>query len=238
MSNLRLKRCSDCKQFKPFKDFWKNKSNRDGLQSYCKICNIVKIKEYNNKYPNKKKLSDRKWAKKNPEKVREKVRKFRKKNHEKTRRWVREWQKKNREKTREYAKQYRKTNPTKKKEWQENNRAKVNKYQRERMLNVKNRLNNRISVAIWRSLKGNKKRNHWEDLVCYNLQDLIIHLEKQFKDGMNWNNYGKWHIDHIQPISNFNFNLIDDADFKNCWALENLQPLWAKDNLSKGAKFN
>ena len=49
-------------------------------------------------------------------------------------------------------------------------------------------------------------------------------------------NYGKWHIDHIKPISSFNINGINSDDFKKCWSLNNLQPLWAKDNLQKGNK--
>ena len=67
----------------------------------------------------------------------------------------------------------------------------------------------------------------------------MAHLEKQFKEGMTWNNYGYygWHIDHIRPVSSFNFNSYDDPEFKECWALSNLQPLWGKENISKKDKF-
>lgn len=51
---------------------------------------------------------------------------------------------------------------------------------------------------------------------------------------MNWDNYREWYIDHIRPISNFNFNLCEDEEFKECQALENLQSLWAEENLRKG----
>ena len=51
---------------------------------------------------------------------------------------------------------------------------------------------------------------------------------------MTWDNYGKWHVDHIIPKSKFKFKSIDDAGLKECWKLENLQPLWAEDNLSEG----
>jgi hypothetical protein len=54
---------------------------------------------------------------------------------------------------------------------------------------------------------------------------------------MTWKNYGKWHIDHIRPISSFKITGIDCEDFKKCWSLSNLQPLWAFDNLSKGTKL-
>ena len=65
------------------------------------------------------------------------------------------------------------------------------------------------------------------------------HIESQFKDGMTWDNYGKngWHIDHIIPKSLFQFKSSEDDEFKQCWALCNLQPMWAFDNLSKGNKY-
>jgi len=53
---------------------------------------------------------------------------------------------------------------------------------------------------------------------------------------MTWENYGEWHIDHKIPVSAFNFDHIAQGDFKCCWALENLQPLWARDNRTKGSK--
>lgn len=58
-----------------------------------------------------------------------------------------------------------------------------------------------------------------------------------FQPGMTWENYGKWHIDHKTPDSWFQYNSINDDGFKKSWALENLQPMWAKDNLSKGNKY-
>jgi 5-methylcytosine-specific restriction endonuclease McrA len=60
-------------------------------------------------------------------------------------------------------------------------------------------------------------------------------LELQFKGGMNWNNYGRggWVLDHKIPKSLFNIKGIKSKGFKKCWALENLQPMWEKDNRSK-----
>ena len=63
--------------------------------------------------------------------------------------------------------------------------------------------------------------------------DLIKYLEALFQDGMSWKNMGEWHIDHKTPISAFNFTGPFDLDFKHCWALSNLQPLWAFDKESK-----
>lgn len=76
------------------------------------------------------------------------------------------------------------------------------------------------------------------NILHYDIEKLKKHLEKQFKDGMNWGNYGisGWHIDHKIPVSAFNFKTPNDIDFKRCWSLKNLQPLWAKDNCSKGSR--
>ena len=103
----------------------------------------------------------------------------------------------------------------------------------------KYKLNRRIRNAIRRSIKGNKNGRRWEDLVGYTLEQLKKHLEKQFYDGMTWEKFFKSeiHIDHKIPIAVHNFEKPEDEDFKRCWALKNLQPLWAQENLSKHAKI-
>jgi len=98
------------------------------------------------------------------------------------------------------------------------------------------RLHNNIRSQIRHSLKG-LPIHKWEKLVGYDCQELKAHLEKLFQTGMNWDNYGEWHIDHIRPFSSFKFNNVEDAQFKECWILSNLQPLWAKENQRKAAKI-
>lgn len=72
-------------------------------------------------------------------------------------------------------------------------------------------------------------------LVGCDINTVREHLEKQFKDGMDWHNHGEWHIDHITPISSF--NLLDIEEQKKAFHYTNLQPLWSKDNLKKGKKI-
>jgi guanylate kinase len=72
-----------------------------------------------------------------------------------------------------------------------------------------------------------------KDSLGYSIDDLKSHLESQFTEGMSWDNYGEWHIDHIRPESWFNYSSIEDGDFKKCWSLDNLQPMWADENLKK-----
>jgi hypothetical protein len=69
------------------------------------------------------------------------------------------------------------------------------------------------------------------------MEKLFAHLEAQFRDGMSWDNYGRygWHIDHIIPCSSF--DLTDTDQQRKCFHYTNLQPLWAHENLSKGPRF-
>jgi hypothetical protein len=94
-----------------------------------------------------------------------------------------------------------------------------------------------ISGSLLRALRHKKNGAMWETLVGYDREQLVRHLERQFKRGMSWANFGtKWHIDHIRPVSSFTFTSADDTEVKACWALTNLRPLWKLDNLSKHAK--
>lgn len=75
------------------------------------------------------------------------------------------------------------------------------------------------------------------DLLGCSPQFLREHIEKQFTEGMNWDNYGKygWHIDHIKPCASF--DLTDIEQQKICFHYTNLQPLWAEENLRKSNKI-
>lgn len=101
----------------------------------------------------------------------------------------------------------------------------------------KNSLYRNISSSIRHSLKESKKDGSWTELVDFTLDELKEHLERQFGEGISWDNYGEWHIDHIRPIASFSITDCQCEDFKKCWSLDNLQPLWAKENQSKGSKW-
>lgn len=99
------------------------------------------------------------------------------------------------------------------------------------------RLRTYIGAAISHSLQGRTKGGKgWQEILGYSADELRRHLERQFLPGMNWENYGQWHIDHILPVASFSFTSPDDDDFKACWAITNLRPLWAKDNIRKSDK--
>jgi len=102
------------------------------------------------------------------------------------------------------------------------------------------RLNRCASSSLNRCLKYHnlsKDNRHWENLVGYTTRNLKEHIENLFRPGMTWDNYGKWHIDHVVPQSFFVYTSTDDGELKYCWSPDNLQPPWAKDNLSKADKI-
>ena len=114
-----------------------------------------------------------------------------------------------------------------------------NEYQiNRRIRDPKFRLDHNITNAIWWALKEKKEGRKWGNLVGYTIQDLTKHLEKQFDTRMTWDNYGSyWWIDHIKPKSLFKYETAEDSGFKECWRLENLQPLEAKVNQTKSNKY-
>lgn len=95
---------------------------------------------------------------------------------------------------------------------------------------LKNRTAARIYAVLKRGGKGGAKT---EALVGWTMAELREHLQRQFLPGMSWENMGEWHIDHIVPLSSFTISGPDDPEFRRAWALTNLRPLWAKENLSK-----
>ena len=95
------------------------------------------------------------------------------------------------------------------------------------------RIRTLVSAALTRA--GCKKAAKTEDLLGCTVAEARAHLEAQFLPGMTWDNHGEWHIDHIRPCASFDFS--DPAQQRECSHYTNLQPLWAKDNLSKSDKW-
>jgi hypothetical protein len=117
----------------------------------------------------------------------------------------------------------------------EQSRKREREYQAKRRKDPAYRLLTRIRARI-RSMVSGRAGRSTEQLLGYTMEEFRAHIERQFTDGMCWERIGEIHIDHIIPVSRFKIASIDDPEFRACWALSNLQPLWAKDNLSKNAK--
>lgn len=149
----------------------------------------------------------------------------------------------NRERLVEYAREYRKKYPEKKKESAKKNfqKRKHVAYKRanERWktdfdYRLKTYLRKRLRAAIKNSFKAGKSI----ELLGCSVEFFKEYISNKFKEGMSWDNYGThgWHIDHIKPIASF--DLTDVEQQKQCFNYTNMQPLWAKENHSKGAKYD
>lgn len=203
------KKCIKCLGIKEVSLFYLRKGASDGHHNYCKECH----------------------NKLNRQSIRNWQQSYRGKEYMKEHNSL--YREDNKEKIREYNKVYaRSYNKTEKGLAQ---RKIIDKRKRE---NPKFRVDSNFSRAIRFALGGRKNYMSWKSLVDYSLADLTKHLESQFDDKMTWENYGSyWHIDHIVPRSYFKYvNATEDA-FKKCWALSNLQPLEAIENIKKGNKL-
>lgn len=147
-----------------------------------------------------------------------------------------ESQKRNRERYHSNKEEYK----TKHQEWTRNNRDKVNKYNRKRRReNLQCRISQNLRAgfkqALAAQLKSSFTSNASFKLLGCSFEKLKSHLEKGFKDGMSWDNYGDWHIDHIKPLCMHNLSL-EEEQAAAC-NYTNLQPLWADENTSKGGRW-
>jgi len=115
------------------------------------------------------------------------------------------------------------------------NRDRVNQYiKNRRQVDPIFRLRVQLSDRIRKKLRANYivKDMTLRDILGCSVPELRIYLHSQFQDKMSWNNYGEWHIDHIVPLATAS----NKKDIYRLWHHTNLQPLWAADNLRKGAK--
>jgi len=234
----------------PMTDEEKKQARKDACKRY-REANKEKVSESRRAYreANKEKLAEirKKHYEANREEMVEYSRSYREENENKVKEYDRWYKQNNKEKMKESQQKYRENNKEKLKEIQKRS---YEKHKEERKAKTKERYDNstrlqldkRISSAIRNHLsysKIQKNNRKWEEIVGYTLEELMAHLESQFKDGMTWENRGSyWHIDHIKPKSWFVFETIEDPAFKECWALSNLQPLKAEENLSKGNRYS
>ncbi len=228
---------------------YKEKELQNKKRYYKK--NKEKILKYKKEYYQKNKekilkrtqLSGKKWYQKNIKKMRLHHREYYQQNKEKVQQYQKEWREKNRKRRLQQHRDYYQKNREKilssQKEYNKKNKEKRLRYKGnwqkyQRKINPRYRLNENMGTAIWTSLKYKKAGRKWETLVNYSLKELIEHLEKQFDNKMNWSNYGSyWTIDHVGPRSLFNCISPNDLEFKQCWALKNLQPLEKIENIKK-----
>jgi len=204
-----MKQCIKCGQQKKFEDFHKQSASADGYKPWCKTC----VKDY-----------DRLHKSKNKQKIQQQQKEYREKYRETLNQNRKKWGLENPDKVALNTKKHR-----------DKYRDKINqKRRKKRHANINFKLRTVISNRIRMALARGSKNSSAYELTGCSWDELKIYLEKQFVDGMTWDNYGKWHIDHIQPCCAF--DLTKESDQKKCFHYTNLQPLWAIDNLKKSGK--
>jgi hypothetical protein len=148
----------------------------------------------------------------------------------------------NRAKRLAYRKQYYQNNRAKRlayrKQYRENHKIEIATQKRNRFYNdIDYKLKTLIRCRIKQSIKNNKQYKHSIDLLGCSIEEVREHIERQFQQGMNWDNWSVhgWHIDHIIPLSYFDFS--DPEQQKRACHYTNLRPLWAEDNHKKSDKI-
>jgi hypothetical protein len=148
----------------------------------------------------------------------------------------------NKDKEKIYHKKYREQNKSiikeKKRIRYQKEKEKINRenkvrYNQDVNFKLKCRLRHRVRMAIKNNYKAGSAV---KDLGC-TIEQLKQYLESKFQLGMSWDNHtiDGWHIDHIKPLSSF--DLSDRKQLLEACHYTNLQPLWAKDNLTKNDKI-
>jgi len=208
-----------------------------------------KIIKYRKEYRknNKIKISNlmRKYRKENKEEIKKNQEKYRHKNKQNIIEYRKEWYKKNKNKCQNYSRRYYQKNIKKLKkqnrQWKKDNKEKIlkqqRKYKSERMkVDINFRLSENLRGRIYHALKRNLKSAKTQELLGCTIPELKRHLEKKFKQGMNWENWGLygWHIDHIKPC--YSFDLSNKKEQQKCFHYKNLRPLWAEENLKRRKK--
>jgi hypothetical protein len=235
-----MKVCSKCKEEKELSLFSKDKKGKNGLFSFCKGCE----KEYRENNKEKIKEYKKEYRENNEQKIKEEQKEYRENNKEKLKKYSKEYYKNNKLKRKEYDKKYREDNKEKRKaiakEYYIKNKEKINEYKKEYDRNRKQtdilyKLSCNIRVRIYQSIKnqGYTKRSQAYKILGCTYEEFKEYLENQFTKGMSWENQGKWHLDHIIPISSAK----TEEDVIRLNHYTNFQPLWAEDNFKKGKKY-
>ena len=156
------------------------------------------------------------------------------------------WHLRNPERQRERTKAWREANPEKGREyalkWRTNNKERYLQVSRaasnRRRSSPKGKVDCAIFNVLYRGIRAKVNRaSKYTMALGYDWKTLRAHLEAQFTPVMTWENWGEvWELDHIKPLSSFQYTSLDGPLFRECWALINLRPLLREENASKGAK--
>jgi len=211
-----MKKCCKCLVVKPFEDFNRSKRGSFGLHNHCRVCQ---------------KIVKREWYLKNREKEITKSAAISKSDVGIARR--KSFYEANKDVLLERNRRLRATP----------NARKLANIARAKMLktNISFRISQNLRARLRKALiaqPNSKKHGLTLKLLGCPMEYFRAYLESKFQEGMSFDNYGKdgWHIDHIIPCSRF--NLSNPEEQAKCFHYTNLQPLWWRDNLSKGNRLS
>jgi hypothetical protein len=226
---MELKTCKRCNLEKLILDYHLKKGVKSGLTARCKACvaEVKKIKKLEN--PEREKTWSLNSRIRNAAAIKKRHKEWREKNkayvHEKMKNWY--------YLNREYS-------IKKACEWSKNNKEKRNIRNKKRAKERRKedslyKLKSNLRARIYFILKFNRlnKEESSRNILGASYLTVKKHLEKQFKKGMTWDNYGEWHVDHVIPFKTAK----TEDDIMNLCHYTNLQPMWGKENMSKGGKL-
>ena len=229
---------------KDWKDITDPKLRRKMRKKAYYYNNRDKRKAYNERNKDRIKIRSKVYNEKNKEKIKEQKKAYRERNKDKFIEYKKDWRKSNRERLLVKGKTYYETNKEIIKIKNKNYRSRQEVKQKRndalrlrRKNDIQYRLNFMLRKRLTTAIKNNQKSGSAvKDLGC-TIEELKQYLESKFSPGMTWDNHGLngWHIDHIKPL--VSFDLTDRKQLLEACHYTNLQPLWAKDNLSKSDKI-
>ena len=223
---MKNKICTKCKIEKSLDEFGVEKRVNDGKSAWCKQC----YKKYRVEHKEERKIYNKKYNKENKDKLCVQHKKWHSEHREECKISKHEYYLKNKERFTVQNKKYQEDHKEEKKLYDKEYRKR--RCETDIRYKIKCNLKTRVRLAI----KNNNKSLSTMFLIGCEVDFLIYYLQSQFTDGMSWDNHGDWHIDHIKPCKLFDLSKPEQQ--QKCFNYKNLQPLWAKDNLSKGAKYN
>jgi hypothetical protein len=200
------------------KQYLKNREKRLAIQKAYYAANKEARTAYNKEY-----------AEKNKAVISERRKSYREKNAETRKESLRQWYLANAEYAKQKAKKYRITNKDKMREWLKEYHK--NKMKSDPVYRAKIRVRSLINTKLYANGYTKKSRTH-EILGC-SFAEFTAYIESQFTEGMSWSNHGEWHLDHKTPVALAQ----TEEEVIRLNHHTNFQPLWAIDNLKKGAKI-
>lgn len=235
--------CKSCRSKKERVAYLKGFDKHKVRQKRYRDANRAEIRKKNLEYYRSHKEDYRRRKRSNSAK--EYDRRYREAHKEELREYNRRYGQKHKERIRDAHREYERANKlmlTKaRKAWYLKNHDSIRMRKRQwarkkRKESVEFRLLHCLRNRLRSVVKGNYKSARTMTLVGCSIGDLKAHPERLFRDGMSWDNHGKygWHIDHILPCASFDMS--KEEEQKRCFHFSNLQPLWARENLSKRAK--